>query len=42
MESFMKFISHNAYAIVVMEGVDFCPAARLVTYSKKKKGKKKG
>ncbi|CAG0914177.1 unnamed protein product [Notodromas monacha] len=28
-DNFLKFVHHNAYTIVAMQGVDFCPAARV-------------
>ncbi|CAG0879033.1 unnamed protein product [Darwinula stevensoni] len=28
LEKFIKYLNHNAYTVIALEGVDFCPAAR--------------
>lgn len=28
----LRYVNHNAYAVIAIEGIDFCPAARVVRF----------
>jgi hypothetical protein len=35
-ENCMKYVHHNAYTVISIQGVNFCPASRLVSINSKR------
>lgn len=34
LEKFIRFLNHNAYTVVAIESINFCPAAGIVSITK--------